>query len=195
MEVSSELRYELVKGWEKAPSGHSRLDVCGVAVDSRDRIYVLTRPAQLLVYEPDGTVVTTWPAGLFTNQVHGITIGPDDSVYIADAGDHTVRKFAQDHRLLMTLGNPGVPSDTGYDAKMGFASIVRAGAPFNTPTNTAVAANGDVYVTDGYGNARVHRFSHDGKLIQSWGAPGTGPGQFNWPHDVAVTSDGKVLVG
>ena len=195
MAISSGLRYQVIEGWEKIPPGYTRLDVSGVAVDSRDRVYVLTRgPARVMVYESDGTFVTSWAEGTFTERTHGITIGPDDSVYCVDDGDHTVRKFSPEGKLLMTIGTPGAGSDTGYDPTKGIESIVRGGPPFNRPTNVAIAPNGELYVSDGYGNARVHRFSPDGKLIQSWGEPGTGPGQFHLPHGLWVTFDGRVLV-
>ena len=71
---------------------------------------------------------------------------------------------------------------------------IKGGPPFNRPTGVAIAPSGDLYVTDGYGNAKVHRFSADGSLIQSWGEPGIGPGQFNLPHDVWVAPDERVFV-
>jgi streptogramin lyase len=94
----------------------------------------------------------------------------------------------------MMLGTPGVSSATGYDASKGIASITRGGPPFNRPTGVAIAPNGDIYVADGYGNARVHRFASDGRLIQSWGEPGNQPGEFNLPHDIWVAPDEKVFV-
>src|SRR5439155_15039166 len=81
---------------------------------------------------------------------------------------------------------------SGYDGTL--ESIIRGGPPFNRPTNLAVAPSGDVYVSDGYGNCRVHRYAADGKLIGSWGEPGSGPGQFILPHSVWVAADGRVLV-
>jgi len=189
------LRYEVVEGWEKLPKGYVHRDVSGVAVDSRDRVYMVTRDdARVIVYEQDGTFVRSWGEGIFTARTHGITIGPDDCVFIVDDGKHAVYKFSPDGKELMVLGTPGVPSDTGYDIKIGMESIVRGGAPFNRPTDLAIAPNGELYITDGYGNARVHRFSADGKLIGSWGGPGTGPGQFHLPHGVWVMKDGRVMV-
>ncbi len=187
--------YEVIEGWEQLPTGYRHDDVDGVAVDSRDRVYLMTRgDARVIVYEPDGTFVTSWGEDIFTPRTHGITIGPDDSVYTVDDGDHTVRKFTPDGKQLMIIGNPGEVSDTGYDIKKGLTSITHGGPPFNRPTNVAVAPNGDLYVCDGYGNARVHRFTADGELIQSWGEPGTGPGQFYLPHGICVAENGQVLV-
>lgn len=187
------LSFKLVEGWEQLPAGFVHKDVVGVAVDASDRVYVLARyDPRVLVYEPDGRFVMSFGEGMFTGRTHGLTIGPDGSVYCVDDRDHTVRKFSPDGNLLMTIGTVGVASDTGYTGTI--ASIQRGGPPFNRPTHLAVAPNGDLYITDGYGNARVHRFSAEGKLIQSWGEPGIGPGQFHLPHSVKIAPDGRVVV-
>lgn len=194
--------YRVAQGWEQIPEGFTHKDVVGVGVDSKDRVYLLTRSdPRVMVYERDGTFVASWAEGLFTNRTHGIRIGPDDSVFCVDDGDHTVRKFSPTGELLLTLGTKGVASDSGYDKNLAnsdlwdrLVSIKRGAAPFNRPTNISVAPDGELYVCDGYGNARVHRFTADGKLIQSWGEPGTGPGEFYLPHDVWVLEDGRVLV-
>src|SRR5205823_7214544 len=117
----------------------------------------------------------------------------DDSVYCVDDAGHSVRKFTPEGKLLLQIGPAGTPSDTGYDGA-NVASVARAAGPFNRPTNLAVAPNGDLYVSDGYGNARVHRFSPGGELRRSWGEPGSGPGQFMIPHGVTVHPDGRVFV-
>ena len=189
-------RYEVIEGWEQLPPGYVHGNVQGVRVDSQDRVYLVTRKdPRVIVYERDGTFVTSWGENIFTPGVHWIEIGPDDSVYVSDLGDHTVRKFTGQGEQLMVIGTPGAPSDTGFDSERGLASITRVGGPFNQPANIAIARNGDLYVADGYGNARVHRFTPEGKLIQSWGVPGTAPGQFMLPHGICVASDGRVLVG
>ena len=188
------LRYEVVADWEQLPDGYTHLDVVGVAVDSRDRLFLLGRQQpRVLIYERDGTFVGSWGEGMFTERTHGLTIAPDDSVFIVDEGEQVVYKFTPDGELLLTLGNKGVASDTGYDGQS-LESIVRGGPPFNRPTNVAVAPSGELYVSDGYGNARVHRFSAAGELLGSWGEPGNGPGQFNLSHGVAVAPDGRVFV-
>jgi DNA-binding beta-propeller fold protein YncE len=194
MVQTSALQYEVVEGWEKLPTGIEHRDVAGVAVDSQDRVYLICRgETPIIVYDRDGSFLSSWGQGLFTMRTHGITVGPDDMLYCTDDGDHTVRKFTPEGELLLTLGTSGRPSDTGYDGK-DVASITHGGPPFNRPTNLAVAPNGDLYVSDGYGNARVHRFSATGEHIQSWGEPGVGPGQFNLPHGIWVHQDGRVFV-
>jgi DNA-binding beta-propeller fold protein YncE len=166
-----------------------------VATDSQDRVFVFNRGEHpVIIYDRDGQFVGSWGEGLFTRP-HGITIH-DDVVYCADDTDHTVRALTLDGQVLWTLGTLNQPSDTGYSplGRANLTSIKRGGGPFNRPTRLAVAPNGDMYVSDGYGNARVHRFSADRQLIQSWGEPGTEPGQFNLPHSVWVHTDGRVFV-
>src|SRR5262245_25997354 len=185
--------YQADDHWAKVPFGWSWTEVVGVATDSRDRAFVFSRGDHpLMVFNSDGTFVTSWGEGLFVRP-HGICIGPDDAVYCTDDHDHTVRKFTPDGRLLMTLGVSGRPSDTGVTG-FDYRTIVRAGPPFHYPTNVALSAQGELYVSDGYGNARVHRFAADGRLLFSWGEPGAGPGQFHLPHGIAVDREGTVYV-
>jgi sugar lactone lactonase YvrE len=189
----AEFKYELAEGWEQLPSGWSHGDVAGVASDSRDRVYVFNRSEHpVIVYDRDGRFLGSWGEGVFTRP-HGITITGDD-VYCVDDTDHTVRKFTTDGKLLQTLGRPNEPSDSGYVAGTDLQTIARGAGPFNRPTRLSVAPDGSLYVSDGYGNARVHRFSPSGELIDSWGQPGPAPGQFNLPHSVWVHTDGRVFV-
>jgi DNA-binding beta-propeller fold protein YncE len=186
-------RYRVDEGWPQFPCGGPDGEAVAVACDSRGRVFVFLRgPRPVQVFEPDGRFVTAWGEGVFVRP-HGLFIGPDDTVYCADDHDHTVRAFTPDGRLLMTLGTRGQPSDTGA-AGVDYRTIKRAAAPFCYPTNLAIGPGGDLYVSDGYGNARVHRFAQDGRLLQSWGEPGSGPGQFHLPHGIAVGRDGTVHV-
>jgi len=186
--------FEVVRGWEQLPAGYEHPDVADVAVDSTGRVYVFCRSEHpVLVYERDGRFVRSWGEGIFSMRAHGVTIAPDDTLWFTDDGDQTVRRFTRDGRLLQTIGTSGRASDTGYDGKS-VTSITHGGPPFNRPTSLAVALGGDLYVSDGYGNARVHHFSPKGELRRSWGEPGSGPGQFMIPHGVTVHRDGRVFV-
>jgi len=112
---------------------------------------------------------------------HGLSVGLDGFVYTADSRDHSVRKWTPDGRPVMTLGSP-------HQNAPAFS-----GKPFNRPTHATAAPNGDVYVSDGYGNARIHCFSPEGELKFSWGAPGNGPGEFNTVHSVFIDPDAEIL--
>lgn len=186
------IEYEVLEGWEHLPEGLSFVEVAGVAVDSRDRVYVFCRGRiPVIVFDREGRFLDAWGEGVFTTP-HGIFIDRRDHLWLADSGDHTLRKFSPDGRLLMTLGRKGVAADTGFAVNV--SPVQRAAGPFNRVTNAAVLPSGELYVADGYGNARVHKFAADGTWLFSWGEPGNGPGQFNLPHGIAVDSAGQVYV-
>ena len=145
-----------------------------------------------MVFDRDGSFLHAWGEGLF-RRPHGIFIGPDDAVYCIDDLGHTVRKFNAAGEMLLTLGVDGQPSDSGATS-IDYRTIVRSAPPFHFPTNLALSPRGEIYVSDGYGNARIHKFAPDGKLLLSWGTPGGGPGQFHVPHGIAVDDQGQVFV-
>lgn len=104
-------------GWERTPPELAHRDVAGVSVDAQDRVYLFTRhPDLVMIYERDGTFIKAWGEGIFT-MAHGLTVGPDGRVFCVDNMDHSIRVFTPDGELLMTLGTPGEPSDTGYVMK------------------------------------------------------------------------------
>jgi len=196
--------YELADWQAKFPGGWQPVEVNAVAVDSQDRLYAFnTGEYPVTVFDRAGNLLRTWGKDSFAHS-HGAFIGPDDTIYCADDGNHTVNKFTLEGKLLLTLGDKDRPSDTGFtfvdetgkrlDFFAALATVKRGGPPFNSPTGVALSASGEIYVSDGYGNARVHKFSPDGKLLFSWGEPGKGPGQFFVPHSVAVDKRGRVLV-
>jgi len=187
------LHYQSDLRWSELPRRSEFVEVAGVATDSQDRVFVFNRGrVPVLIFDRDGRFASSWGESVFVRP-HGMTIGPDDAVYITDDLDHTVRKFTPDGELMMTLGTSGHPSETGASSQ-DFRTIERSAGPFHFPTNVALGADGSLYITDGYGNARVHKFSKDGQHLFSWGEPGTGPGQFRLPHGIAVGLDGTVVV-
>jgi DNA-binding beta-propeller fold protein YncE len=182
--------YEADADWADVPEGWSFREVAGVATDSRSRVYVFSRGEHpVMVFDREGEFLASWGEGVFT-KAHNVRVSPDGYVFCSDLLDHTVRKFTLEGRLLMTLGTANVPSDTGGDGKN--SKIKRSAGPFNGPTDVAFGPSGELFVSDGYANARVHRFLADGKLLESWGAPGDGPGEFNLPHG-ALIKDGRTL--
>jgi streptogramin lyase len=194
MATTSGLTYGVVEGWEQLPAGYEHRDVAGVAVDGEDRIFLICRGDHpIIVYDRKGNFIRSWGEGDFTYRTHGITAAPDGTVWCTDDGNHTVRRFTPEGKLLMTLGTPNTAADTGYDGK-DYMTITKPADAFNRPTNLAIGPKGDLYVSDGYGNCRVHRFAPTGERKRSWGVPGTGPGQFYLPHGIAVAADGRVFV-
>ena len=186
-------RFEADADWPRRPDGYSWSEVAAVACDSQDRVFVFNRGEHpVMVFDRDGSFLHSWGEGVFA-RAHGLTIGPDGSVYCTDDLDHTVRKFTADGELLFTLGTSGQPSSTGATS-IDFRTIQHAGPPFHFPTNLALGPNGDLFISDGYGNARIHKFTPDGGLVCSWGEPGSGPGQFRVPHGIAVDRAGTVYV-
>lgn len=185
--------YGVVADWAQRPADYSWQEVSAVAIDSTDNVFVFNRGDHpVMVFDRDGKYLRSWGEGVFA-RAHGITIGPDDCVYCTDDLDHTVRKFSPDGTLIWKIGTSGKPSDTGATS-IDYRTIQYAGPPFYFPTNAALSPEGEVYVADGYGNARIHKFSAAGDLMFSWGSPGDGPGQFHVPHGIAIDRNGTVFV-
>ncbi|MDP6800230.1 MAG: peptidyl-alpha-hydroxyglycine alpha-amidating lyase family protein [SAR202 cluster bacterium] len=184
-------RYELDEGWGKLPEGYEFHQVAGVAVDGDDNVYLFNRSAhQMMVFDREGGFIKSWDQR-FAGP-HGIHIGPDGNIYLADRDAHVIVKYSLDGELLQELGNRDQASDTGYGADR---VVHRAAEPFNLPTGIAVTESEDIFVSDGYGKSRVHKFDASGALLLSWGEPGsTEPGQFTLPHGVGLDADGRVLV-
>lgn len=178
-----DLGYRVVEGWGKLPPGYRYQEVSDVAVDSKDNVFVFCRGEHpVIVFDRDGNFLRSWGQGLF-KRAHGITLGPEDEVWIVDDAGHAVRKYTTEGKELMVLGVPGQPAER------------QGGRPFNMPTKVAVCPRtGNLFVSDGYGNSRVHKFDPAGRHLLSWGEPGTDPGCFNLPHAVLLGPDGTVHV-
>ena len=186
------MRFEVCEGWGALPDGWRFVEVAGVATDSDDRVFVFNRGEHpVILFDRDGQFLGSWGENLFA-RAHGITIA-DGRVYCTDDLDHTVKIHSLEGRLLQTLGTSGHPSDTGAKS-IDFRTIQHAGPPFHFPTNVAVAADGSLFIADGYGNARVHQFSSKGTHQASWGSPGYGPGEVPDPHGIAIAPDGTIVV-
>lgn len=171
--------------WGSLPEGWFYKEATSVDVDSKDNVYVFNRGNHpMIVFDSEGNLLRSWGEdGLFTNP-HAVTIAPDDSVWCVDNADHSIRQFTSEGKLMMTLNERGQHSG------------VMSGDPFCSPTRVCIdPRNGEIVVTDGYANARVHRFTPDGKqLIRSFGSPGTQPGAFNLVHDIDIDEDGYIYI-
>ena len=175
-------RYRVVENWAKLPDGWEFKDVAAVAVDGKDRVYVFNRGEHpMIVFDRAGNFIKSWGEGAFP-RAHGIHIDGDDTLYLTDDGGHFVRKCTTEGKVLLEIGVPGQ------------ASPYMSGLPFHRCTHTALSPAGEIYVSDGYGNNKVHQYSPDGKLLKSWGESGSGPGEFNLPHNIATDGEGWVYV-
>jgi DNA-binding beta-propeller fold protein YncE len=193
-----DFQYELVDDWARVPPGWSFVDVGGVGIDTSDSVYVLNRSDKpVVVFSRDGEWLRDWGEGYFL-RAHGCRIVRDGPVYCTDDGHHVVASFTPQGELLMQLGEKGCPSDTGYtrtwEVWQSTSTVARGAPPFNRPTGVAVTQEGDLFVSDGYGNSRIHRFNADGTLRASWGEPGGEPGKFRLPHDIVLDSKGRLIV-
>jgi hypothetical protein len=147
--------YRIEADWAKLPSGWSFKDVAAVAVGRQDRVYVFNRGEHpMMVFDREGNLLNSWGEGLF-HRAHGLHIGPEDMLYCTDDGDHTVRKCTPDGKVLLEIGIPGRP--------LAFMS----GDPFNRCTDTALSPDLEIYVSDSYADARVHKFDPNGKRLYS----------------------------
>ena len=177
-------RYRVDPFFARVPAGMTMIKVAAVAVDRHDNVYAFVRDgsAPIMIFDRKGDYVGSWGAGEFVRP-HGLHISSDDHVYCTDDGNHVVRKYTLEGRLLLEIGIPGQPAQK-YSC-----------APFNRCTHTALSPDHTaIYVSDGYGNSAVHKFTQQGKLLHSWGASGMDPGQFNLPHNVCCDDDGWVYV-
>ena len=164
------------------PPGWKFGRVSAVASDSAANVYVFHRGKEadpLIVFDAQGRYLRAWGRGVF-GEPHGLRIDKNDNVWTTDVGTHQVMKFSREGKLLLTLGKKGIP---GADTDT-----------FNRPTDIAFAPGGEFYVSDGYGNSRVVKFSQDGKYLFAWGKAGTAAGEFHTPHSVAVDAQGTVYV-
>jgi DNA-binding beta-propeller fold protein YncE len=190
---AGQLRYELVEGWERLPAGWSHPDVAGVCTDADGNVYLYARGDHpVIVYDSNGKFLGSWGEGRFSYRTHGMHMGRDGLMYLVDDLGGSVGRYGLDGTLLQAFGPAGVTTDTGYSDD--HRVVERAGAPYNRPTNVALAPSGDVYVSDGYGNCRVHHFTGDGDLLGSWGEPGGRQAEFRTPHSIWVHDDGRVFV-
>jgi streptogramin lyase len=178
---SGKYTYKVIEPWAKLPDGWAFGWIPAVAVDSQDRVFVYSRSEHpLVIFDREGNYLEEWGYGLLQD-AHGIYIDKDDNVFCTERNTHCVRKFNRKGELVMTLGTPGEQGANDGD-------------PFRLPTDVGLDSVGNLYVSDGYGNARVHKYSSDGKLIKSWGSWGDGPSQFRLSHCVRVDRYDRVWV-
>ena len=180
--------------WPLLNAGQSLGQATGIDVDRNGKLYIFHRASRkwvepfpvepisedtIAVSDAGGRLIASWGRNLFI-MPHGLSLDSSGNVWVTDVGAHQVRQFSPAGRLLLTLGE--------------FRKAGNDRAHFNRPTDVAFGPDGTVYVSDGYENTRVVRFTPDGLYLGEWGVPGKGPGQFDLPHGIAVDRSGRVYV-
>lgn len=187
--------FRIVHGWPDMPAGRVLGSAAGVGVNSKGEVFVFHRAGRLwsepLPLEPitsptiavfdgrTGKFLREWGQNLVA-MPHGLTVDSKDNIWITDVALHQVLKFSPEGKLLLTLGERGIAGNDPLH--------------FDRPTDVAVRPDGSFYVSDGYRNTRIARFSAEGKFVYQWGRPGTGPGEFDTPHAIALDEVGQVYV-
>ena len=180
---SGDFRYERVEEWPNMPKYWEFGAASDGAVNSKDEVYIFSRGLHpLTIWDTDGNFISSWGEGTFSANPHGIYIAPNDNVWLVDRDYHIATEYTPGGEVLRTLGEKLAPSPSFQ------------GLPFNMPSGLAIAPDGCLFVSDGYGGHRVHKFSPEGELIKSWGSREQGRGSSRsfttsgWTGIVAFTS-------
>lgn len=221
--TSGNFAYTLEPNYGNLPDGFDLMMFPSGCCDDEDNLFLTSRNLDhpIVMLDAEGNYVRDFGKGLFA-ETHGICVTPEGTLLCADTGLHVIRELTKTGEHIRDLGTLGKPSDSGYDGNAwrrmqrrgfmiptdvpykdnaswvfyeGVLSIKRAAEPFNRPTGVCVAPNGNIYVSDGYGNAAVHRFTRDGELIRTWGGPGHEPGKFIVPHCIWADKENRIWVG
>jgi len=188
--------YQLLNNWPDLPGGFKLGNPTGIGIDSNQNIFIFHRTGRvwsggsmpdkyissktiLMLDRDTGKILNSWGDNLFI-MPHGLTVDMNNNIWVTDVGLHQVFKFSHDGKLLMILGEAKVP---GNDS-----------THFNLPTDVAIAKDGSFYVSDGYGNSRVVKFSSTGEYLFDWGKKGDKEGEFNLPHAIDLDDKGNIYV-
>ncbi len=189
--------YQLLRNWPSLPDSVKLGNPTGIGIDTDQHIFIFHRADRtwplvgpmpgnpissktiLMLDRDSGSILDSWGDNLFV-MPHGLTVDMNNNIWVTDVGLHQVFKFSHEGKLLMTLGEAKVP---GTDA-----------THFNLPTDVAVTKDGSFYVSDGYGNSRVVKFSSTGRYLFEWGKKGDKEGEFNLPHAIDLDGEENVYV-
>ncbi len=176
-------KYTPVPLWAKLPHPMRFHEATSVATDSKDNVYVFNRGAYpLIIFDKNGNYINHWGVGEF-NRPHGIRIDKNDDLFLIDDLAHVVEKRNKNGDILLTLGEKGK------------ASPWQEGGYFNRPTDVAIdEETGNIFVSDGYGNSRIHKFNSKGDHIKSWGKSGSEEGEFSLPHNISIFNNNKIAL-
>ena len=207
-QTAPELSFDSVPNYPKLPAGMNVGEVPGVAVNSRGHVFVFTRSnsaggpayapsaAQLLEFGPKGEFIREIGKGLYAWAfAHSVRIDKDDNIWAIDKGSDMIVKFNQAGRVMMVFGRRKESADEATPWTHVDPPLPHNDGMFRQPTDVAWDSKGNIYITDGYINSRVAKYDRNGDWMKSWGSKGTGQGQFNTPHAIAIDRDDHVYVG
>ena len=202
------LPFQSVPEFLKLPAGMNFGEVSGVAVDSNGHVFVFTRsnsahgpafgPAasQLLEFGPKGQFIREIGAGLYGwSFAHTVRIDGDDNIWAVDKGSDMIIKFNQAGRVVWVFGRRKESAEEAEPWAHVDPPLPHVDGLFRQPTDVAFDSDGNIYISDGYINARVAKYDKNGDWVKSWGAHGTGPGEFNTPHAIVVDRNNQIYVG
>lgn len=191
------IKYELEKNWLNLPKGLILGNPTGICIDTSQNIVVFHRAERdwslfqlmpktliknktiFIIDKESGNVIDCWGDNLFI-MPHGLTVDKENNIWVTDVGLNQVFKFSHNGKLLMKLGEAGIPGNDSLH--------------FDKPTDIAITTDGSFYVSDGYGNSRIIKFSSAGKYLMQWGKKGKKNGEFNIPHGIDLDSVGNIYV-
>src|ERR1700682_4470326 len=204
-----EIPFDSVPDYPTLPPGMNFGEVPGVAVNSKGHVFVFTRSntaggpaygpasAQLLEFGPKGEFLREVGKGLYAwSEAHTVRIDKDDNIWAIDKGSDMIIKFNQAGRVVMTFGRRSESADEGAKPWEHVEPPLPAiDGLFRQPTDVAWDSKGNIYINDGYINSRVAKYDKNGDWVKQWGTKGTGPGQFNLPHAIAIDRNDNIYVG
>jgi hypothetical protein len=214
----AEISFDSTPNLLKLPDHVYLGEAAGVATNSKGHVFVYTRTganvtlggsrvfthggSRLFEFDSDGKYVREIGQGVYGFLfAETVRVDAEDNIWVVDRGSNLVLKFSPDGRIAMTMGRKpeavNLSGGGGGGGRRGPAGPAGAGAPgdsFNRPTDVAWDAAGNIFVADGYGNARIAKFDKNGQYIKSWGSKGTEPGQFDTPHSLAIDTQGNIYV-
>lgn len=180
---SGDYKYELIQSWPSLPRYWEMGMASDGAVNSKNEVHIFSRGLHpLTIWDTEGNFISSWGEGTFSANPHGIYIAPNDNVWLVDRDFHIATEYTPGGEEIRTFGTKLAPSPSFQ------------GMPFNMPSGLAFAPNGDIFVSDGYGGHRVHKFDQQGNLLHSWGKEGTGNGEFALLHNIWVDSRSRVFI-
>jgi DNA-binding beta-propeller fold protein YncE len=180
---SGDYKFEKVDSWPSLPKYWEMGMASDGDVNSRNEVYIFSRGLHpVTIWDTAGNFISSWGEGTFSANPHGIYIAPNDNVWLVDRDYHIATEYTPGGKVIRTLGEKLAPSPSFQ------------GMPFNMPSGLAIAPDGTMFVSDGYGGHRVHKFSAEGKLLHSWGHEGSGNGGFKLLHNIWIDSRSRVFI-